>query len=210
MEKQRKAKIFSIVALIVAVLGLTVAFAALSETLTINGTANVESAQWDIHFENLTGPTIKGTAREVSSPSLSDTELTGINIALMKPGDSISYEFDVVNSGSIDAEISDVSYIVPEETDDYETLYKQNYDWDGDGETTEQDLKKVQEAISYEIVYDGFSTNFFSDNLKGKIINADEIKHVVLKIEFDPNYEEIPKGKIIDGPITFNINYVQK
>ena len=38
MEKERKIKVLSIVALIVAVLGLTVAFAALSQTLTINGT----------------------------------------------------------------------------------------------------------------------------------------------------------------------------
>ena len=40
MEKERKIKILSIIALIIAVLGLTVAFAALSETLTINGTAS--------------------------------------------------------------------------------------------------------------------------------------------------------------------------
>ena len=53
MEKQRKIKVMSVVALIVAVLGLTVAFAALSQTLTINGTANVDAASWDIHFETI-------------------------------------------------------------------------------------------------------------------------------------------------------------
>ena len=47
MEKERRIKTLSLVALIVAVLGLTVAFAALSQTLTINGTASINSATWD-------------------------------------------------------------------------------------------------------------------------------------------------------------------
>ena len=51
MEKQRKIKIISVAALIVAVLGLTVAFAALSQTLTINGAANVNTATWDVHLQ---------------------------------------------------------------------------------------------------------------------------------------------------------------
>ena len=57
MEKERKIKVLSIVALIVAVLGLTVAFAALSQTLTINGTSKVEknedkdgNKKWEVRF----------------------------------------------------------------------------------------------------------------------------------------------------------------
>ena len=53
MEKTRQIKIISLCALLVAVLGLTVAFAALSQTLTINGSATVNTASWDIHFKNL-------------------------------------------------------------------------------------------------------------------------------------------------------------
>ena len=55
MEKTRKIKIISLCALLVAVLGLTVAFAALSQTLTIKGSAAVNAASWDIHFENTSG-----------------------------------------------------------------------------------------------------------------------------------------------------------
>ena len=44
MEKTRKIKIISLCALLVAVLGLTVAFASLSQTLTINGSAAVNAA----------------------------------------------------------------------------------------------------------------------------------------------------------------------
>lgn len=55
MEKTRKIKIISLCALLVAVLGLTVAFASLSQTLTINGSANMDAASWDIHFEKTSG-----------------------------------------------------------------------------------------------------------------------------------------------------------
>ena len=53
MEKQRKIKVLAVAALIITILGLTVAFAALSQTLTINGAATLDAAKWGIKFENL-------------------------------------------------------------------------------------------------------------------------------------------------------------
>lgn len=44
MEKERKIKVLSLFAMIVAVLGLTVAFAAMSTTLKINGTATLDAS----------------------------------------------------------------------------------------------------------------------------------------------------------------------
>ena len=110
MEKQRKVKIISLVALIVAVLGLTVAFAALSETLTINGTASLDAATWDVHFENISSPTITGDASEVSPPEITDNGITlsKINVNLTKPKDSVKYTVDVVNDGTINAEIVNI------------------------------------------------------------------------------------------------------
>ena len=70
VEKERRIKVLSLVALIVAVLGLTVAFASLSQMLTINGTATVDAASWDVHFENLTGPDITGSASTSGTPVL--------------------------------------------------------------------------------------------------------------------------------------------
>ena len=102
MEKERKIKVLSIAALLVAVLGLTVAFAALSQTLTINGSATVNTASWDIHFKNLSTPTLTGNAAVTTAPTL-DTKGTTIGnyaLKLTKPGDSVTYTFDVENSGT--------------------------------------------------------------------------------------------------------------
>ena len=103
MEKERRIRKLTVVALVVAVLGLTVAFAALSQTLTINGTASVDSASWDIHFANLTGPDIEGGAEAQGSPTLNATTISGLNMSVTKPGDSVTYYFDIVNAGTIDA-----------------------------------------------------------------------------------------------------------
>ena len=109
MEKTRKVKIISLCALLVAVLGLTVAFAALSQTLTINGSAAVNTASWDIHFENLTLSEKTGTAEVSGTPQLTGTVISGINVSLNKPGDKIVYEFDLVNNGSIEAKLTNIN-----------------------------------------------------------------------------------------------------
>lgn len=108
MEKERKIKTLSLVALLVAVLGLTVAFAAMSRTLTINGTATIDAAKWDIHFANLGEAQIGGHATAANTAAIQEdtTVIDGIDITLTRPGDSVTYTFDVVNAGTIDAKVS--------------------------------------------------------------------------------------------------------
>jgi hypothetical protein len=48
----RKTRVVAVAALSVGVLGLGIAFATLSTNLQINGTARIESASWDVHWEN--------------------------------------------------------------------------------------------------------------------------------------------------------------
>ena len=48
MEKERGAKLIAVIALLVAVAGLTIGYAAYSSTLTINGTATVDPADWNV------------------------------------------------------------------------------------------------------------------------------------------------------------------
>ena len=53
MKSNIKINIVLIVAVIVAVLGLTLAFAAMSRTLRINGTGKMDLVNWEIYFDNL-------------------------------------------------------------------------------------------------------------------------------------------------------------
>ena len=107
MEKERGAKVIAVIALLVAVAGLTIGYAAYSSTLTVNGTANVDPADWNVKFAYTTGSSLTaeatGNAVEVTAPTLSDTAVSGFDVTLKAPGDSITYKFSVKNTGSLDA-----------------------------------------------------------------------------------------------------------
>lgn len=99
--------------LIVGLVSMTVAFAALSTNLKIEGTAEVEATTWDIHFANVevaNTTTIAqadynlGTLNSTAIASgTTGTLIQGLTANLAKPGDKLVVNFDIVNAGTIDA-----------------------------------------------------------------------------------------------------------
>ena len=88
MMRNSKQKRAALVALIVAIVGLTVAFAALSSNLTINGSAKLDPINWDIHFDNISGVDLSGDAAIVNNPEIDSnnkTKITNFNVTLKKP-----------------------------------------------------------------------------------------------------------------------------
>jgi len=217
MEKERKIKTLSLVALIVAVLGLTVAFAALSQTLTINGSASVNAAEWDIHFENINKiSSYEGSFN--SEPVLNGTSISNLNVTITKPGDSAALEFDIKNTGTINAKISSI------EISKLCTLQSsvESCDWNNDGEVTQEDIDKVNDNISYIVVYcDDNINNGYEKELKvNDTLNAGSIKHAYVGITYSkvlfsgdiPTQEEateLPKRNLTFNDLSVTINYVQ-
>ena len=109
MNNQRKKSII-IVILLGLTLILTVAYAALASNLSIAGTAKISGAYWDISFsKNLeSGQDIATNTASIKSAELNNTTLT-LSVELVKPLDSITHYFDVVNKGTIDAQISTIN-----------------------------------------------------------------------------------------------------
>ena len=212
MEKTRQIKIISLCALLAAVLGLTVAFAALSQTLTINGSAAVDAASWDIHFEKTSGKEteVKGAAT-FTEPTLSGTTIENFSATLTKPGDSVTYYFDIVNKGTIDAVI--LSYNFPTAME--ECLHKslssnpecEPFDLVKNDEVDTYDKGKYLQLFDYNIYYvDGGKKLAREDTL-----NAGETKHMKLVIEYKDTATELPENNITltsSDPIT--ITYEQK
>ena len=95
--------------LAVSLIGLTVAYAQLTQRLNINGTAKSKSNTWDIHFENLKS-TVTGNAVLSQDNPLTivsnSTTISGSVGNLSLPGDSIVYTFDIANKGTISAQLS--------------------------------------------------------------------------------------------------------
>ena len=53
MEKERRTKALLLSTLVVVVATLSIAFASLSRTLNINGTAKMDTASWSVYFDNV-------------------------------------------------------------------------------------------------------------------------------------------------------------
>lgn len=103
-EKQKKSIIMVI--LLVLVISLSVAYAALASRLTITGTVKVEG-NWNIHFDTNTLNRIDTNSFITPDASLGIATFT-LNVDLEKPGDMVAYTFDVVNEGTIDAQVSSI------------------------------------------------------------------------------------------------------
>ena len=181
MEKQRRIKMLSLSAVIVAVLGLTVAFAALSTTLNIKGSAYLDAAKWGIKFQNLSEPSIVGEASDAKTAKIEkDVSINDIKVTLSKPGDSVTYTVDLVNDGDINAKI--------------ENIEKTNL-------TEEQ-----QKYITFTVKYKENDTE-----LKiGDILSKKEVKPLVIKIEYRKDLEssDLPKSAQ-EINLSYKLDFVQ-
>ena len=181
MEKQRRIKILSLSAVIVAVLGLTVAFAALSTTLNIKGSAYLDAAKWGIKFQNLSEPSIVGEASDAKTAKIEkDVSINDIKVTLSKPGDSVTYTVDLINDGDINAKI--------------ENIEKTNL-------TEEQ-----QKYITFTVKYKEDDTE-----LKiGDILSKGQVKPLVIKIEYRKDLEssDLPKSAQ-EINLSYKLDFVQ-
>ena len=182
MEKERRTKALVVVVLLIVIAGLTVAFAALSTTLNINGTAYLDAAKWGIRFENLSSPTRVGKATTTGTAKIEETkaaEITDMNVSLSIPGDKIVYTVDLVNKGTINAKIDNIEKtVLTSEQQRYLTF-------------------KVTDKDGYEIK-------------QGDILEKGETKKITITIEFikDLTKEDLPKQTSTIS-LSYKLNFVQ-
>lgn len=181
--------------LIVLVAALSIGYSALSTTLQIKGTANVEGMSWRIEFQNLSEATLTGSASKISDPVISDdkTELSSYNINFIEPGDSVSYSFQVANNGTINAKLSDVIK---------DTITCEGY---GNSVEATTDADNVCANLEYTLKYkneeqhhDEFGTETtISNNLEvNDVLNAGDVKEMVLTLK----YKSPVDGATIEEP----------
>lgn len=110
--ERKTLKMIILAALAISVLGIGVAFAALSTALNITGTAEVEGPNWSIKFENLGSATVTGLGLGDSTtpPVLTDNSITGVKGIFTGDG-TVAYEFDVTNNGALNASIGTLTML---------------------------------------------------------------------------------------------------
>ena len=103
--KDRKILGLGLCLILVCVFTLTVAYAALNAVLTIQGSAEVSSANWDIYLDN---PRVTPGSKTINVPEIKTSSTLEFSTTLNMPGDFYEFTVDVVNDGSIDAMIENV------------------------------------------------------------------------------------------------------
>ena len=95
--------------LLILVLGLGIGYAYINSDLNINGTAQVNSANWDIHWANIqvASGSVSGT-NVVTAPTISNSTTVNYSVILNTPGDYYEFTIDAVNAGTIDAMIDTI------------------------------------------------------------------------------------------------------
>ena len=91
--------------LIILVVALGLGYAYINSDLNINGTAQVNSANWDVHWANVQ---VTNGSVSASSPTISNQTTVNYSVTLNIPGDYYEFTVDAVNGGSIDAMIDTI------------------------------------------------------------------------------------------------------
>ena len=92
--------------IVILVFTLTIAYAALSAVLTINGSAEVVASNWDIHLENAT---VRNGSVVTTLPTITNGTTATFNVSLSKPGDYYEFNIRLVNDGTLDAMVESIT-----------------------------------------------------------------------------------------------------
>ena len=109
--RDNKPRTVALILLVVSIITLSIAFAMLSNKLTISGNAKLDPINWSIYFDNISGVDLSGEAAIVDNPEIDSndkTKITNFNVTLNKPGDKATFTVDLVNESDITAIISGI------------------------------------------------------------------------------------------------------
>lgn len=121
MEKHRGSQIMAIVALLLAVGGLSLGFAAFSQTLTIKSSAEVQpdSSSFNVVFTDTagTGTVVQPTLAPTTGFTAEDAEIDNashdikdLKANFTEPGQSATYTFKAKNTGQLTAYLNGVTF----------------------------------------------------------------------------------------------------
>lgn len=184
MEKQKNTQMFVIAILAVAVLTMSVGFAAFTQTLNIDGEVKVASSLWNIQFDTTSYVESSGSVTvSAENRTLSGTSMT-YNVTLTKPGDFYEFTINVKNTGTFDANLTGITMSPL---------------------TTEQ-----AKYLTYEIDYDGTKYTNTTPGLTIALAKTSGVATVKVRVAYiqpdDP--KDLPSSEVT-VPLTASLTYNQ-
>lgn len=136
---------------LISIATLTIAYAALSTTLKISGTAEFQEVSWGFKVEEQTdvdycierdwngrvegNSIVAGTAQILKKPTISGTALNNFEVSFTKPEDKVYLIYRITNTGTIPAKLdsiitSEPTYTSNTNNQDDINLVKREFWWD--------------------------------------------------------------------------------
>lgn len=164
-ENKKYIRELIIMALLVAIIGLTVSYAAVNTTLDIVGFTTTRVATWDVRFSSAKVVS-KTEGASIIYPPRTDGLFVYYEVYLDEPGDSVTIEAVVKNNGNLNAKLisydifgvptrykDNVSYKI---TDKNGNTLEKNTILKGGKATEEERLMPIYITITYdEYIYEG-------------------------------------------------------
>ena len=118
---------FLIPLFVLVCVALGLGYAYLRTDLSIVGVTKLKDNEWNVHFDNI--QPVEGSVTPTTAPAISELTTVSFAAQLENPGDKYEFYIDVVNSGTIDAQIGSI-IMQPELSEDDAKYfnYELNYD----------------------------------------------------------------------------------
>ena len=194
--KDRKVLYMILGIVFISVFTLTVAYAALNAVLDISGRAEVYGMNWDVHFDN-----VKVTNGSVSGddPRITSATTATFSTVLNMPGDFYEFTIDVVNDGSIDAMIENITK-TPTLSSDQAKYLKYDITYQNGESITEKQLVERKSFVRLKV-----RLEYRSDITSSDLPTTSETLTLGLKLDYvqtDGSGSSIPVHGVGSGDVS--------
>jgi len=180
MRKGRSLRILSIIALLVAIAGLIISYAAISDSLK----GKEDSCLWNIQIHDLKAEKMGQAVYHL--PVVSETSLQNFSAQLRAPGDAVHLEFQVENKGTMDALLA--------------TFWRSKPSCRIEGEGDRSICEKLEYHLQYK---DG------TDVAINDLLNPNSSKVMQFSVVYPTNASPLTQGKVILDDLTIFMIYQQ-
>lgn len=190
MEKERGTKLIAVFSLFVAIIGLSVGFAAFSNSLNIQPSASVtpDAKDFNVDFSSSNAsqtiakivPVVVGGAQgeEATINNDADPVLSGAKVTFTAPGQSALYTFYVHNVGQYKAFLNEVKFNNASNGKEFKVCTAGAQTNDG---YTQEACKGIK--VTLTVGSDNYTQT--TSAIKDKTLGLDEYAQVQLKIEYE-------------------------
>lgn len=186
----KKVHLLSLVAVLFAVVGLGLSLASMNKLLSIKDKTEREAANWSVHFRNLSDPIFTGEVQEITRPFLTNksTSILPFGVRFLDSQDTVTYKFDVVNDGDMNAVVSSIT--IPKPT------------CEGTDQTALEAATKICNNLEFALSYaDDTPVNI------GDTLNKGDTKKLKLKLRYLG--EEMPIERVDISNLAISVLYTQ-